>query len=85
MIAGSNAKFKGTGAINGSGNYGFMLTAKDGELTFGGTGLDTFRIKIWNKVTDEVIYDNQMGDADDGEATDAIEGGSIVIHNKTMK
>jgi len=29
-----------------------------------------------------VIYDNQIGDADDGDATQAIGGGSIVIHSK---
>jgi hypothetical protein len=29
-----------------------------------------------------VIYDNQIGDADDGDATQAIGGGSIVIQSK---
>ncbi|MHA1939977.1 MAG: FlgD immunoglobulin-like domain containing protein [Candidatus Thorarchaeota archaeon] len=49
----------------------------------GGGGVDKFRIKIWDKdVSDAVVYDNQLDDADDVEATDAIEGGSIVIHDK---
>ena len=39
-----------------------------------------FRIKIWDKVNDRIVYDNQLGDADDVDATYAIEGGSIVIH-----
>ena len=30
--------------------------------------------------TNAVVYDNQMNDPDDADATDAIEGGSIVIH-----
>jgi hypothetical protein len=46
----------------------------------GGGGVDKFRIKIWDKATEEVVYDNQLTDLDDADATDAIEGGSIVIH-----
>jgi hypothetical protein len=39
VVAGQDrAKYKGTGTINGSGNYGFMLTAKDSSP-------DTFRIR----------------------------------------
>jgi parallel beta-helix repeat protein len=80
VIAGPKAKFKGSGTINGNGDYGFMLTATDGEVN-GGGGVDKFRIKIWNKNSnDETIYDNQIGDPDDGDATDVIEGGSILIH-----
>ncbi len=73
VVAGNKAKFKGTGTINGEGEYGFMLTAVDGAP-------DMFRIKIWDKVTGEVIYDNQMGASDDGDAATALESGSIVIH-----
>ncbi|RZB38211.1 MAG: hypothetical protein SRB2_00557 [Desulfobacteraceae bacterium Eth-SRB2] len=72
LVTGSNyAKFKGTGTINGSGDYKFMIWAGDDEP-------DTFRIKIWeeDEVTAEetVIYDNGF----DQE----IGGGSIVIHTK---
>ena len=82
VIAGPNAKYKGSGTINNSGNYGFMLTGRDGQAN-GGGGVDRFRIKIWDKdAGDEVVYDNQLGDADDVDATDAIEGGSIVIHSQ---
>jgi YVTN family beta-propeller protein len=82
VIAGAKAKYKGSGTINGSGDYGFLLTATDGQVN-GGGGVDKFRIKIWDKATnDEVVYDNQLGDPDDGDATDVIEGGSIVIHKK---
>jgi len=80
VISGAKAKYKGKGTINGSGEYGFMLSAIDGQVN-GGGGVDKFRIKIWeNNQGNGVIYDNQMGDPDDGDATDAIEGGSIVIH-----
>ena len=79
VIDGAHAKYQGSGTINGDGNYGFMVTAIDGKVT-GGGGIDKFRIKIWDKTTALVVYDNQLGDADDGIATDAIEAGSIVIH-----
>ncbi len=62
------------------GNYGFMLTAVDAELT-PSTGVDLFRIKIWDKDnSDVIVYDNQMGDADDADPTTVLGGGSIVIH-----
>jgi len=80
VVAGPHAKFKGDGTINNDGNYGFMVTATDGELN-GGGGVDKFRIKIWDKNDgDAVAYDNQMGDADGTDATHEIGGGSIVIH-----
>jgi PKD repeat protein len=79
VIAGPQAKFKGDGTINGEGEYGFMLTAVDGEIS-GGGGVDRFRIKIWDKATDTVVYDNQMGESDDSEAATALGGGSVVIH-----
>jgi len=61
------------------GDYGFMLTAIDAALT-PSTEVDRFRIKIWDRATEQVIYDNQMGDSDDADPTTAIGGGSIVIH-----
>ncbi|KKQ86039.1 MAG: hypothetical protein UT08_C0002G0061 [Candidatus Woesebacteria bacterium GW2011_GWB1_38_8] len=80
VVAGPNAKYKGSGTINGEGDYGFILNARDGQVN-GGGGVDKFRIKIWDKATDTVVYDNQLGDSGDSEATDTIEAGSIVIHN----
>ena len=80
VVAGPHAKYKGSGTINGSGDYRFMVTATDGEVN-GGGGVDKFRMKIWEAATEDVVYDNQQGDAEDADATDAIEGGSIVIHS----
>jgi PKD repeat protein len=79
VVAGARAQFKGSGAINGGGDYGFMLTAVDGQVN-GGGGTDKFRIKIWDKATGDVIYDNQIGDGDDANLTTLLGGGSIVIH-----
>jgi hypothetical protein len=78
VIAGAKAQFKGSGTLNGSGDYGFMLTGVDGEMN-GGGGTDKFRIKIVSKATGGVIYDNQMGAADTSAASTVIGGGSIVI------
>jgi PKD repeat protein len=72
VVTGSDyAKFKGSGTINGMGDYKFMLWAGDGSP-------DTFRIRIWeeDESTDAeaVIYDNGF--------EQAIGGGSIVVHSK---
>ncbi|HBG74617.1 MAG: hypothetical protein A2X25_11335 [Chloroflexi bacterium GWB2_49_20] len=79
VVAGARAQFKGTGAINGAGEYGFMLTAIDGQIS-GGGGVDRFRIKIWEKSTDKIIYDNMLDAADDATQLTELGGGSIVIH-----
>src|SRR5205814_1739871 len=60
VVAGSKVQFKGSGAINGAGDYGFMLTAVDGDLKGGD---DTFRMRIWDTATGVVIYDNQLAAA----------------------
>jgi hypothetical protein len=80
VVAGARAQYKGVGTINGSGNYGFMLTAIDSQVSGGGP-VDKFRIKIWDKANgDTVVYDNQYGQVDDSDAGTALGGGSIVIH-----
>jgi hypothetical protein len=79
VIAGPKAQYKGSGNINGSGEYSFLLTAGDGQAS-GGGGVDRFRIKIWETATGRIVYDNQMGDADSADATTAIVRGNIVIH-----
>lgn len=81
VVAGPNAKFKGTGTINGSGDYGFMLTAVDGEVN--GGEADKFRIKIWDLNNgDAVVYDNQMGADDDSYDGTTLDGGSIMIRSQ---
>jgi hypothetical protein len=71
VITGNNyAMFKGTGTINGEGEYRFRLWAGDGVP-------DTFRIRIWledEEGNETDVYDNGFDQA--------IGGGSIVIHNK---
>jgi probable HAF family extracellular repeat protein len=80
VVAGAHAKFKGVGTINGGGNYGFMVTATDGQFN-GGHRNDGFRIKIWDTAMDNaIVYDNQSGESDDSEATTVLGGGNIMIH-----
>ena len=80
VVTADGKPYRGTGTINGSGNYGFFIIAYDGKES--GTA-DKFRIKIWNiKAGDAVVYDNRMGVSEDIDTADpqTIANGSIVIH-----
>ena len=46
----------------------------------GGGGVDKFRIKIWDRATGDVTYDNKRGSSDDTTDLTVLGGGSIVIH-----
>jgi hypothetical protein len=81
VVAGARAQFKGAGRINGPGDFAFILTAIDGQVN-GGGGTDRFRIKIWNKDTGQIIYDNQQSSADTSDPTTTLGGGSIIIHKE---
>jgi hypothetical protein len=74
VISGTKGQYKGSGTINGTGNYGFILTAIDG-----GKRPDRLRMKIWNKANNAVVYDNQFGAGDTADPTTVITGGSILI------
>lgn len=84
VIAGSKAMFKGSGIINSTGNYGFMLSAVDADLTPSAV-IDKFRIKIWDKVNDLIVYDNNLELEENAEPATEIGGGSIVIHKSKEK
>jgi hypothetical protein len=75
VINSTKAQFKGSGTINGAGEYGFLVTVIDGTP-------DKIRIKIWDKATGEEFYDNQPGAADNADPTTPIGGGSIQVHAK---
>jgi hypothetical protein len=81
VVSGARAQYKGAGQVNGTGDYGFLLTAADSQFS-GGGGADRFRIKIWDKASAGLVYDNRLGISDDVDSADpqAIAGGSIVIH-----
>ena len=80
VVACARAQYKGSGMVNGAGEYGFLLTAIDGEQP-GGGGVDKFRIKIWNKASGVVVYENVVGASEDIDAANPQEigAGSIRI------
>jgi hypothetical protein len=76
---GTMAQFKGTGTINGVGNYNFLVTANDGDV--GGVKKpDSFRIKITQGTT--VVYDNKYGVDETLPDATVLGGGSIQIQAK---
>ncbi|OLC77984.1 MAG: hypothetical protein AUH78_03245 [Gemmatimonadetes bacterium 13_1_40CM_4_69_8] len=79
VVSGTRAQFKGSGTVNGSDGFRFMISAVDGDLN-AGRPTDGFRIRIWDETSGGVIYDNQMDASDRSSATTALGGGSIVIH-----
>jgi hypothetical protein len=82
VISGAKARFKGTGTVNGAGNYSFELTAWDGDES-GGGGADRFRISISDlNRGNAIVYDNQIGSPGGADPTTTLGGGSIVIHKK---
>jgi hypothetical protein len=71
VVSGSRGTLKGTGTVDGSGSYGFLLSVIDGQL-FNGNKL---RMKIWDKNHgNAVVYDTQMGSGDDAAPTGAVTG-----------
>ncbi|RIJ46826.1 HYR domain-containing protein [Maribellus luteus] len=81
IISGAKAQFKGVGIINGSGNYGFMISVIDGALS-GSSDLDKFRIKIWDLNNNgAIVYDNNIEQTDEtAEPATVVSGGSVIIH-----
>ncbi len=77
VVSGTKGQFKGRGTINGKGSYGFILTALDGDDT---GGPDKFRIKIWDRITGDPVYDNQSGAEVTADPAVVLGGGSILIH-----
>jgi hypothetical protein len=80
VINNAKAQFRGTGKITGDqSGYGFIMTVIDGDLD--GTGVDKIRMKIYNKTTGRVIYDNQPGASDATDPVTAVgDNSSVVIY-----
>jgi len=77
-VAGPTALMKGSGTVNDVPGFGFLISAVDGQIN-GGGGIDKFRIKIWNKSTSAIVYDNQVGADENAAPTTTLGGGSIAI------
>jgi len=92
VISGARAQYKGLGKtiVNGVEQSGiaFILTVIDGQLG-GGGGTDKIRLKIYNKNTGAVIYDNQRGASDNADpvvtvADPKANGTDIVVVNTAV-
>jgi PKD repeat protein len=79
IVAGNSAKFKGSGEINGTGNYEFMISAEDGDLNRK-KNPDKLHVRIWNKNSGETVFDNKTNSGKHGKPATEILEGSIVIH-----
>ena len=90
-IEGARATLQGLGTLReaagkGGGNKSsrqarFLVSVVDGQLD--GSGVDRFRIKIWDlDAENAVVYDSQLGALDDAGPTTPLGGGSIVIHTE---
>jgi hypothetical protein len=77
VIDKNRGQFAGFGKINGVSGYNFIVTVIDGNLA-GGDGIDRFRIKIWEKTTGLIVYDNQPGASDAANPTMAVGLGSSI-------
>jgi hypothetical protein len=78
VVTGAKAQLHGSGRVNGSGTYGFVLSAIDGDR-LGTDVADRLRIKIWDMATGAVFYDTQVGDPDSADPVRTLGGGSIAV------
>ena len=80
VIANAKAQYKGTGTINGEGDYRFILTTIDADVNQNDShDADKFRMRIWDD--SGLRYDNQVGESDDNaDPTTEIGGGNIKVH-----
>jgi len=77
-ISGAKAQFSGTGKIiGGQSGVGFIMTVKDGAID-GGTE-DKIRMKIFNRNTGYVYYDNQPGASDVADPLTAVGTNSSIV------
>jgi PKD repeat protein len=78
VINSPRATYKGTGQINGQGNYKFTLTAIDGALQGRGKP-DKFRIRITDTTEKVRVYDNMLDVDGDTEPTTVVKCGFIIL------
>jgi PKD repeat protein len=76
VIADAKATLTGGGRLDGSDGYRFLLSVIDDGRD------DTLRLKIWESAGGAIIYDNQLGAADDADPTTVIDRGSIIVHTR---
>jgi PKD repeat protein len=78
VINQDHAWIQGSATLDGTGNYGFLVTLIDGSKASPQTP-DRYRIKIWQKGTMAVVYDNEMGRDDVADPITVAEDGEIRV------
>ena len=74
----AKAQFRGTGKIvGGQSGIGFIMTVTDGQLD--GSSADKIRMKIYNRNTGFVYYDNQPGVSDANDPTTIVGTNSSIV------
>jgi FtsP/CotA-like multicopper oxidase with cupredoxin domain len=84
VVTGNRGQLRGSGRINSSGDYGFLLTVVDGG-NGPGSAPDRFRMKIWDKSAgDAVVYDTTPGGAEDIDVSPTLPaaGGNLTVHKE---
>ena len=76
VVTGSTAHLQGSGTLDGTGSYGFSIHATEASAG------DAVRIRIWNRVTGDVVYDNAPGSPPDSSDASPLGGGSIRVHSR---
>lgn len=73
------AVFQGTGTINGSGNYGIVVSQTDKDRN--PANANNIRIKIWNiNAGNAVVFDSQMGADNNVLPITPVSNGAIQVH-----
>ncbi|HKR05928.1 MAG TPA: T9SS type A sorting domain-containing protein [Bacteroidia bacterium] len=73
------AIFRGSGTVNGTGNYGVLVAQTDKDRN--PSNANHIRIKIWNKnAGNAVVFDTQPGDPDNALPVTPMGNGTIKIH-----
>ncbi len=70
VINNGQATLRGTGTVNGTGNYTFLVTGNDSQ--------NTIRFQIKDQ-TNTIIYDTQPGAADTAAPTTSVIG-NVIVH-----
>ena len=76
-IDGGRMQLTGSGKVNDKGSYGFMLIYA--SKTANGGSKDTLRIRVWQKDSGKVVYDNMPGAADNALPITPVQEGVIKL------
>lgn len=80
VIEGSRAVLRGSGSLNGTPGYAFLLSAADDVPEAQGK-VDKIRLRIWRTQSEAVVYDTQPGEPDNAMPSLLLQGGTLTIHS----